>query len=143
MFARPAARLLRRVAWRPATSAACRPHSCVASVRAAQPTFAVAAAVQQPAFGLLGGVRRMGNSSGLGVNFNEDSNNIHGSNAETLVNQQPVIEVKGATAMCDGGGGSLGHPVEYIQLDTRLNTVQVCKYCGLQFKMAEGYHGHH
>ena len=85
----------------------------------------------------------MGNSAGLGVNFGADSENIHGSNAEKLVAQQAVIEVEGTVAMCDGGGGSLGHPVEYITLDTRLNEVQVCKYCGLQFKMKEGFHAHH
>ena len=55
----------------------------------------------------------------------------------------PVIEVKGKTAVCDGGGGALGHPIEYIQLDTVRGTPGVCKYCGLRFKMAEGFHGHH
>ena len=138
---RPAARLVKyAAAWRPA-SRAC---TCGAGRIAARPATALPAAAMvaaKPA--AFQAVRHMGNSSGLGRNFGADSDNIHGSNAETLVNQQGVIEVEGAVAMCDGGGGSLGHPVEYIALDTRLNTVQVCKYCGLQFKMAEGFHAHH
>jgi len=40
------------------------------------------------------------------------------SNAERLVAKVPVIEVEGMTAKCNGGGGALGHPVEYIQLNT-------------------------
>jgi uncharacterized Zn-finger protein len=42
----------------------------------------------------------------------------------------PVIEVDGHVAICDGGGGALGHPVEYIQLDTISKEPAVCKYCG-------------
>lgn len=45
--------------------------------------------------------------------------NIHRSNAQELVSQVPVIEVEGHVAMCDGGGGATGHPIEYIQLDKR------------------------
>lgn len=45
-------------------------------------------------------------------------------------------------AVCDGGSGALGHPVEYIQLDTVSNAPQICKYCGLRFKMKAGAHGH-
>jgi len=29
-----------------------------------------------------------------------------------------VIEVEGMVAVCDGGGGALGHPKEYIELNT-------------------------
>ena len=58
----------------------------------------------------------------------------HRSNAEELVNQIPVIEVDGHTAVCDGGGGALGHPIEYIQLDTISEEPAVCKYCGLRYK---------
>ena len=60
----------------------------------------------------------------------------HRSNAEKLVNDVPVIEVEGHVAVCDGGSGALGHPIEYIQLDTISNEPQVCKYCGLRYKMA-------
>lgn len=55
----------------------------------------------------------------------------------------PVIEVKGLYAICDGGGGALGHPIEYIQLNTVSKLPQVCKYCGLRFIKAPGNHGGH
>ncbi|TFJ81836.1 hypothetical protein NSK_007083 [Nannochloropsis salina CCMP1776] len=60
----------------------------------------------------------------------------HRSNAEELVAQFPVTEVHGTVALCDGGGGAMGHPIEYIQLNTVGEEVATCKYCGLQYKMA-------
>jgi len=65
---------------------------------------------------------------------------IHRSNAQKLVDQVPVIEVPATVAICDGGSGALGHPVEYIQLDTVSNKPAVCKYCGLRFKMSKVHH---
>lgn len=65
---------------------------------------------------------------------------IHRSNAQKLVDEIPVIEVPGHVAVCDGGSGALGHPVEYIQLDTVSNEPAVCKYCGLRFKMGKVHH---
>jgi len=44
-----------------------------------------------------------------------------------------VIEVEKDMAICDGGGGALGHPVEYISL-ARPGSVGVCKYCALRFQ---------
>lgn len=46
----------------------------------------------------------------------------------------PPIEVDAATAMCDGGGGQMGHPVIYLQLN-RIDPHEpaTCKYCGLRF----------
>jgi hypothetical protein len=29
-----------------------------------------------------------------------------------------VVEVEGMIAVCNGGGGALGHPTEYIELNT-------------------------
>ena len=57
----------------------------------------------------------------------------HRSNALELVSKQPVIEVDGEMAICDGGGGSLGHPVEYISLQ-RPGVIETCKYCALKYK---------
>lgn len=55
----------------------------------------------------------------------------------------PVIEVEGHMAICDGGGGALGHPIEYIQLHTRHHDEPAtCKYCGLRFISTGGGHGH-
>jgi NADH dehydrogenase (ubiquinone) Fe-S protein 6 len=65
------------------------------------------------------------------------------SDSEAQIAKVAVIEVKGNTAICDGGGGALGHPIEYIQLNTVKNEPQVCKYCGLRFIKAAGHHGHH
>eukprot|EP01041_Mallomonas_annulata_P004407 gene4407-8770_t len=68
---------------------------------------------------------------------------MHRSDAEALIAKVPEIEIKGNMAVCDGGGGALGHPIEYIQLNTVYGKPAVCKYCGLRFKKAEGSHGHH
>jgi NADH dehydrogenase (ubiquinone) Fe-S protein 6 len=67
---------------------------------------------------------------------------IHRSDAEVLINKVPVIEVAGHVAVCDGGGGALGHPVEFIQLDNVSSEPAICKYCGLRFKMKAGGHHH-
>jgi uncharacterized Zn-finger protein len=72
------------------------------------------------------------------------SGNKHKSNAEQLIAKQKIIVVKGTVAQCDGGGGALGHPVEYIQLETRKDgTPSVCKYCGLTYKKDPDFHGGH
>ena len=51
----------------------------------------------------------------------------HRSSAEALIKKVPVITVDAHVAVCDGGSGSLGHPVEYIQLDTVSNKPQICE----------------
>ena len=56
----------------------------------------------------------------------------HRSNALELIEKHPVIYVDGEQAICDGGGGALGHPLEYISLE-RPGVVERCKYCGLRF----------
>jgi hypothetical protein len=41
---------------------------------------------------------------------------------------------------CPTGGGALGHPVEFIQLNkVNVSAPEVCKYCGLRFVMKKGY----
>jgi NADH dehydrogenase (ubiquinone) Fe-S protein 6 len=49
-----------------------------------------------------------------------------------LVNKVPITEVDGEMAICDGGGGALGHPNEYISLQ-RPGAVESCKYCALRY----------
>ena len=67
--------------------------------------------------------------------------NLHRSDAESLISKVPVIEVAARTAVCDGGGGALGHPIEFIQLDrVDAGSAETCPYCGLRFLMAEGAH---
>jgi len=68
--------------------------------------------------------------------FSQYEHGIHRSNAEVLVEKVPPKEVDGTMAICDGGGGALGHPLEYIQLDTVSSKPAVCKYCGVRFVMA-------
>lgn len=67
----------------------------------------------------------------------------HRSNAEELVAQYPVIDVRSNVAMCNGGGGAMGHPIEYIKLELRDGAKGVaCRYCGLRFRKAAGHHAH-
>ena len=62
------------------------------------------------------------------------------SDAQVNILKVPVIEVDGHLAVCEGGGGSLGHPIEYIQLDTVNSDGPVaCVYCGLRYQ-SKGHH---
>lgn len=61
-----------------------------------------------------------------------------GSNAMDLIQQTEPIKVSGNVVACNGGGGSLGHPIEYIKLE---GEVGVCKYCGLKY-VGDGTGGH-
>ena len=58
----------------------------------------------------------------------------HRSNALELVERQPVIEVEGDMAVCAGGGGALGHPLEYIKVGSNGGQPVACIYCGLKFR---------
>ena len=63
------------------------------------------------------------------------------STAEELIAKAPIVKVKGTVAVCDGGGGALGHPVEYIQLNTRkAGSAVTCKYCGTRFMLDDHHH---
>lgn len=56
------------------------------------------------------------------------------------MNNVEPIKVDGIVAVCDGGGGALGHPIEYIQLNTVKNEPQACKYCGVRY--ISSHHSH-
>ena len=44
-------------------------------------------------------------------------------------------------AMCDGGGGATGHPIEYVKLELREGHAAVpCKYCGVRYRRAAAHH---
>lgn len=61
-----------------------------------------------------------------------------GSNGMDMVQVADVFEVPGPVATCDGGGGPLGHPIEYIQIDRAdAQFPAVCKYCGNKFMAAK------
>ncbi|KHJ44076.1 hypothetical protein D918_05770 [Trichuris suis] len=48
-----------------------------------------------------------------------------------LIAAVPPIPCKSREATCDGGGGALGHPKVFINLDKP--GVHACGYCGLRF----------
>ncbi|XP_069770307.1 NADH dehydrogenase [ubiquinone] iron-sulfur protein 6, mitochondrial [Narcine bancroftii] len=53
--------------------------------------------------------------------------------AINLIAEEPVSDVTDRVVSCDGGGGALGHPKVYINLD-KDTKVGTCGYCGLRFK---------
>merc|ERR1711957_295539 len=61
----------------------------------------------------------------------------HRSNALDLIQQVPSIKVDGDVAVCDGGGGALGHPLEYIKVGFRGGKPVSCIYCGLRYRSGD------
>ncbi|ELR20908.1 NADH dehydrogenase (ubiquinone), putative [Acanthamoeba castellanii str. Neff] len=58
--------------------------------------------------------------------------------AEELIHEIPPKVTHGSTAVCDGGGGALGHPRIFINLDKP--GPHDCGYCGLRFIKEEEHH---
>ncbi|KAJ7492626.1 zinc-finger domain-containing protein [Mycena latifolia] len=58
--------------------------------------------------------------------------------AMALINDVPPTMVDGRRVSCDGGGGPLGHPKIYINLD--LPGPRSCGYCGLRFEQVHHHH---
>lgn len=58
----------------------------------------------------------------------------HRSDALSRIMDQPVIEVETDVAVCDGGGGALGHPLEYIAVGNLQGGYAACIYCGLRYR---------
>lgn len=59
-----------------------------------------------------------------------------------LIHKQPVRWIHDRYVECDGGGGPLGHPKIFINLDKP--QICTCGYCGLPFVrsiVARDYHG--
>lgn len=48
-----------------------------------------------------------------------------------LVNDREVVLTDALHVRCDGGNGSLGHPVEYMTLEKGGEVA--CKYCGRRY----------
>lgn len=48
-----------------------------------------------------------------------------------LVDDREVVVTTAWHVACDGGGGALGHPVEYMTLEKGGEVV--CKYCGRRY----------
>uniref|UniRef100_A0A6B2EJD4 Putative ubiquinone oxidoreductase ndufs6/13 kDa subunit n=1 Tax=Phlebotomus kandelakii TaxID=1109342 RepID=A0A6B2EJD4_9DIPT len=77
----------------------------------------------------------------------DDYRNVRFTNATRYVNQNFAIELidevppKECTervVSCDGGGGPLGHPKVYINLDKP--GAHACGYCGLRFVKKDHHH---
>jgi len=60
------------------------------------------------------------------------------SSAIELIGNEPIRLVETRIAACDGGGGPLGHPKVFINLDKP--GPKACGYCGLRFERE--VHGH-
>ncbi|XP_044862869.1 NADH dehydrogenase [ubiquinone] iron-sulfur protein 6, mitochondrial [Mauremys mutica] len=67
------------------------------------------------------------------VRFVARQKEVNEAFAIDLIAEQPVNKVESRVISCDGGGGALGHPKVYINLDKDTKT-GTCGYCGLQFK---------
>ncbi|SCV68008.1 BQ2448_129 [Microbotryum intermedium] len=61
--------------------------------------------------------------------------------AVELIAKEPIRLIQGRVASCDGGGGSLGHPKIFINLDKP--GPKACNYCGIRFEKDSHAHGHH
>jgi uncharacterized Zn-finger protein len=48
-----------------------------------------------------------------------------------LVDDREVVITRHDHVACDGGGGALGHPIEYMTLAEKGEVI--CKYCGRRY----------
>ncbi|GAA6044244.1 hypothetical protein JCM8097_002195 [Rhodosporidiobolus ruineniae] len=58
--------------------------------------------------------------------------------AVELIAEEPIRLVQGRVAACDGGGGALGHPRIFINLDQP--GAHGCTYCGIRYEQDHGHH---
>ncbi|XP_072168990.1 NADH dehydrogenase [ubiquinone] iron-sulfur protein 6, mitochondrial-like [Diadema setosum] len=65
------------------------------------------------------------------IRFVDRQKEVNEKFAIDLVDEEPPIVIQGRSVYCDGGGGPLGHPKVYINLDQE--GPQVCPYCGLRY----------
>lgn len=65
------------------------------------------------------------------VRFIDRPKHVNPNWAVKYIAQAPATPVKGRIVACDGGGGPLGHPKVYINLDSPDGNT--CGYCGLTF----------
>jgi len=53
--------------------------------------------------------------------------------SQDLIQEVPIKMVATRLVSCDGGGGALGHPRVYINLDD--GQPKACIYCGLRYQL--------
>jgi len=61
--------------------------------------------------------------------------------SEKLIDAVPPIEVSSRIVACDGGGGALGHPKVFINLDQ--GVPKACIYCGQRYVFVAGANTEH
>ncbi|GAA5885504.1 hypothetical protein JCM16303_002231 [Sporobolomyces ruberrimus] len=57
-----------------------------------------------------------------------------------LIKEEPIRLIEARVAACDGGGGPLGHPRVFINLDKK--GPHMCTYCGIRYEQEHAHHGH-
>nr|SVE76192.1 EOG090X0NBY [Daphnia hispanica] len=72
------------------------------------------------------------------VRFENATKEVNTRFAIDLIAEVPPKEVESRIVSCDGGGGPLGHPQVFINLDQPGN--HSCGYCGLRFFKADEHH---
>ncbi|KAG7205567.1 hypothetical protein KM043_007539 [Ampulex compressa] len=72
------------------------------------------------------------------VRFLNTPKEVNDNWAIKLINEVPPALRKDRIVACDGGGGPLGHPKVYINLDKPGN--HTCGYCGLRFYKEDHHH---
>ncbi|GAA6024342.1 hypothetical protein JCM11491_000384 [Sporobolomyces phaffii] len=61
--------------------------------------------------------------------------------AVELIKEEPIRLIQSRVAACDGGGGPLGHPRVFINLDKP--GPHGCTYCGIRYEQEHAHdHGH-
>nr|CAG4645992.1 EOG090X0NBY [Lynceus sp. MCZ IZ 141354] len=72
------------------------------------------------------------------VRFLNTPKQVNTRYAIDLIAQVPPKEVEQRVVWCNGGGGALGHPKVYINLDKA--GPKACGYCGLRFVKKDDHH---
>ncbi|KAF6215222.1 hypothetical protein GE061_009974 [Apolygus lucorum] len=70
--------------------------------------------------------------------FVDKKKEVNPNFAITLINDVPPMKRTDRVVWCEGGGGPLGHPKVYINLDKPGN--HSCNYCGLRFTKEDHHH---
>ncbi|XP_002734872.1 NADH dehydrogenase [ubiquinone] iron-sulfur protein 6, mitochondrial-like [Saccoglossus kowalevskii] len=65
------------------------------------------------------------------VRYSQAQKEVNQKFAINLIDDVPPKVIAGRHVYCDGGGGALGHPKVYINLDPP--GAHSCGYCGLRF----------
>ncbi|XP_033225303.1 NADH dehydrogenase [ubiquinone] iron-sulfur protein 6, mitochondrial [Belonocnema kinseyi] len=68
----------------------------------------------------------------------KDGKEVNPNWAIKLIEETPPTRTEDRVVACDGGGGPLGHPKVYINLDKPGN--HSCGYCGLRFYKEDHHH---